>query len=125
MTTENLGGYRNGLHVDIVSGKKYYFCNHQYGMEMRVNHSDIQEVVKNPYNHRWGNGSYSNDVTEEDKAIIISFLKKRLCRYKTVSDLMNSKSKYKQKYLMQFSIKELREYIKNKEEKNVKVKSGS
>jgi len=125
MTTESLGGYRNGLRVDITSGKRYYFHNYQYGMEMSVKHSDIQEVLKNPYGHRWGNGSYSNDVIEEDKTIIISFLKKRICRYETVSDLMKSRSKYKQKYLMQFSMKELHEYIKNKEDKNVKIKSSS
>lgn len=125
MTTESLGGYRNGLYVDITSGKKYYFFNHQYGMEMKVYHSDIQDVLKRPYDHRWGNGSYSNDVSGDDKTIIISFLKKRVCKYKTVSDLMKSRSKYKQKYLMQFSMKELHEYIKNKEDKNVKIKSSS
>lgn len=124
MTKECLGGYRGKLYVDKTNGGRYYFWNNLYGMEMYVNPDDINYVIQNPQATRWGSGSYSNDVDQEDKRIIVSYLKRKICRYKTVTDVIKSRSKYKERYLMQFPMEELQEYIKNKEDKNVKVKSG-
>lgn len=124
MTKECLGGYRDKLFVDKTSGGRYYFWNNLYGMEMYVDPSDINYVIQNPYVRKWGNGSYSNDVDAKDKEAIVRYLKRKVCKYKTVTDVIKSRSKYKEKYLMQFPMEELQEYIKNKEDKNVKVKSG-
>ena len=124
MTKECLGGYCGKLFVDKTSGGRYYFWNHLYGMEMYVSPDDINYVIQKPQARKWGSGSYSNDVVHEDKKIIVSYLKRKICKYKTVTDVIKSRSKYKERYLMQFPMEELQEYIKKKEDKNVEVKSG-
>ena len=125
MGKTDLGGFRGALTVSTTSSGKYYFHNKTYGMEMYVDKKDIEHVIRQPHRHRWGNGSsYSNDVTDMDVDIIIKYLKTQARRYKTVDELMKSRSKYKEKYLMQFSMKELQEYIEKKEDTHVKVKSG-
>lgn len=111
MTRENLGGYDGKLVVDIVAGK-YYFHNYRYGMEMYVSPADVREVLEYPSRKRWGSGrSYSNDLYEQDRNLIIEYLKRKVCKYKTITDVIKSKSKYKRKYLMQFSMDELQKYI--------------
>ena len=125
MGKENLGGYRGTLTVEITSSGKYYFRNRMYGMEMYVDKRDISYVIKHPSKHIWGNGSsYSNDVTDTDRDLIVKYLQEKTRKYKTVEDLMKSGSKYKEKYLMQFPMEELQEYIEKKEGKHVKVESG-
>lgn len=125
MGKERLGGYREALTVEITRSGKYYFQNKIYGMEMYVDKKDIADVIKHPLIHTWGNGSsYSNDVTDIDIDLIVKYLKVKSRKYKTINDLMKSRSKYKEKYLTQFSMEELQEYIEKKEDKHVKVKSG-
>lgn len=125
MTKEKIGGYGNKLMVSMTATGKIYFSNSLYGMECFISPRDIREYIKYPYKNRWGSESHSNSVDEKDRDCIVNYLKRKyLSRYKSVDELMKSKSKYKRKYLMQFAFDELQEYIKKKEDKNVKVKSG-
>ena len=126
MTKEKIGGYGNKLTVSKSSSGKIYFYNNLYGMECFIHPDDIREYIKYPNKTRWSERSYSNSVDNKDRECILNYLKRKyLCRYHSVNELMKSKSKYKKKYLMQFTFNELQEYIKNKEDKDVKVKSGN
>lgn len=124
---ENLGGYQGKLIVEKSQSGKYYFHNYIYGMEAYIHPEDIAKFISSPHRRQWGDGrSFSNDIHQRDTNLMIDYLKRKLCRYKTVTDVIKSQSKYKKKYLMQFSMGELQEYIKKKEdEKHVKVKSGN
>lgn len=115
---ENLGGYNGQLVVEKLQTGKYYFHNYVYGMEAYIYPEDMAEFISSPHRGSWGDGrSFSNDIQQRDTNLMIDYLKRKLCRYKTVTDVIKSKSKYKKKYLMQFSMEELQEYIKNKEDK--------
>ena len=125
---EKLGGYNNMLVVEKAQSGKYYFHNYIYGMEAYIHPEDINEFIKKPNHRRWGKDSrsFSNDINGNDLNLMIDYLKRKLCRYKTVTDVIKSHSKYKKKYLMQFSMKELQEYINKKEDnKHVKVESSN
>lgn len=123
MGREKLGGFHNSLIVE-KENNRYVFSNDRYGMIMYVRMDDINKVINNPRKSRWSDTTYSNSVESEDKDLIIKYLKIKARKYKTVDELMKSRSKYKEKYLMQFSMEELQEYIKKKEDTHVKVKSG-
>lgn len=124
MVRENIGGYGNKLIVTKTQTGKIYFENRLYGMECYIHPNDIKEYIRYPHRTHWGEDSRSNSVDDKDRECIINYLKRKyLSKYKSVDELMKSKSKYKRKYLMQFSFDELQEYI-NKEDKNVKVTSG-
>lgn len=124
---EKLGGYNGQLVVEKTQSGKYYFHNYIYGMEAYIHPEDMSEFINRPHRRQWGEGrSISNDIQDRDLNLMIDYLKRKLCRYKTVTDVIKSQSKYKKKYLMQFSMEELQEYIRKKEDKkHVKVKSGS
>ena len=119
MTIENLGGNHGRLHVEKYSNK-YYFYNHTYGMESYIYKDDVNLFISDPRRKRWGPGyrSFSNEIETNDIKIMIEYLTKDTRKYDTVTDVIKSRSKYKKKYLMQFSMDELQEYIKNKEDKN-------
>lgn len=119
--TENLGGMYSGLKVTKHS-EHFRFVNYEYGMECRIYFNDIDKYLANPHKKHWGNNSYSNDVFDVDTDLIVKYLKKSRCRYETVTDVMKSRSKLKEKYLKQFSIDELLDYYKERKEKaNVKT----
>ena len=124
---EKLGGYNGQLVVEKTESGKYYFHNYIYGMEAYIHPEDMGEFLSRPHRRKWGEGrSISNDIQQRDLDLMIEYLKRKLCRYKTVTDVVKSQSKYKKKYLMQFSMEELQEYIKKKEDKkHVKVKSSN
>lgn len=125
MVKEKIGGYGNKLTVSKTCTGKIYFENNLYGMECYIHPDDIKEYIRYPNKTRWSERSYSNSVDSKDRETIINYLKRKyLCKYQSVDELMKSKSKYKKKYLMQFTFSELQEYIKNKEDKNVKATSG-
>ena len=121
--TESLGGLYGELKVRMYNGK-YFFYNPDYGMEMYVHPEDIREVLAHPTRTKWSSNSYSNSVEPRDKEKILEYLKSKT-KYKSVEDVLKSRSKYKKKYLTQFSFDELERYIKEKEKNYVKVESRS
>lgn len=127
MVTENLGGHRNTLTVRRETDGSYFFHNCNYGMMFRLHPSDIDEFLNHPNKKGWGpnDRSYSNNIDCKDLSVIKKYISNKIRKYKTVTDVIKSRSKYKEKYLMRFSMEELQEYIKKKEEKNGKVKSCS
>ena len=126
MVTENLGGAQGKLTVRKEASGSYFFCNSYYGMMFRLYPEDVDEFLNHPSKKEWGRDgrSYSNNIDSQDLTMIKQYIKTRMRKYKTVTDVIKSRSKYKEKYLMGFSMEELQEYIKKKEDKNVKVKSG-
>ena len=126
MTTENLGGCQNRLTVRKESSGSYFFYNSYYGMMFRLYPEDMNEFLTYPSKKEWGRDgrSYSNNIDSKDLTIIKQYIRTKMMKYKTVTDVIKSRSKYKKKHLMRFSMEELQEYIKKKEEKNGKVKSG-
>lgn len=125
MTRENLGGFQGELYVRRESNGGCSFYNDTYGMITHLHPDDINDFLKHPYQRSWGvnHRSRSNSIDGKDLDIMINYLTNVVRKYKTVTDVMKSRSKYKEKYLMQFPMEELQEYIKKKEEKNGKVKS--
>lgn len=116
--------YHNSLYVD-VDRDCYRFKNDAYGMICNVYKSDIDEYMSHPYRQSWGCCSGSNSVREDDTRAIIKFIREynKKKRYKTITDVIKSRSKYKEKYLAEFTLSELMEY-KDKEDANGKVKSS-
>lgn len=110
-----LGGMYDQLIVKKHSNC-FQFKNEDYGMDMVVYFDDIGTVISLPGNKQWNN-SYRNDVYDKDMDLIIEFLKCQRCRYKTITDVINSRSKFKEKYLKQFSVVELLDYYKERKEK--------
>lgn len=127
METENLGGVQGKLTVRKEASGSYFFHNGYYGMMFRLYPEDMDEFLNYPGKKEWGcdGRSYSNNIDSKDLTMIKQYIKTRMRKYKTVTDVIKSRSKYKEKYLMGFSMEELQEYIKKKEEKNGKVKSCS
>lgn len=111
----NLGGMYGELTVTKHSDY-FKFRNENYGMNMVVYFDDIGTVISSPSRKRWNN-SFRNDVYDKDMELIIEFLKRQRCRYKTITDVINSRSKFKEKYLKQFSVVELLDYYKERKEK--------
>lgn len=120
---EKLGGMYNGLKV-LKRTECFQFTNCEYGMRCTIYFEDIDEYLSNPYKKHWGDRSSSNDLYDTDRDEIIEYLKRSRCRYKSVTDVMKSKSKFKKKYLKQFSVKELLEYYKTKKGKSYEITSS-
>ena len=120
MVTENLGGVNGKLTVRKEASGSYFFHNSYYGMMFRLYQEDVDEFLNYPGKKEWGRDgrSYSNNIDSKDLTMIKQYIKTRMRKYKTVTDVIKSRSKYKEKYLMGFSMEELQEYIKNKEDKN-------
>lgn len=124
-----LGGWRNGLRCEKIlnSGNELValkFTNNEYGMVMTAYKKDYQKIKIEPYIKVWSSDSYSNNVDTKDMKIILSVLDKEFNRkkkYKTVTDVLKSRSKLKVKYLNQFDIEELVEYLNGKEKANGKT----
>ena len=116
--------YNNSLYVDVDTNC-YRFRNDTYGMICNVYKSDVDRYMDHPYRQGWGCRSASNSVREDDTRAIIKFIREynKKKRYKTITDVLKSRSKYKEKYLAEFTLSELMEY-KNKEDANGKVKSS-
>lgn len=123
-TTEKLGGMYSGLRVSKHSDY-FSFTNLEYGMLCRIYFRDVDKYIANPNIKHWGDNSYSNDVYDVDRDLIVKYLKKSRCRYETVTDVMNSRSKLKEKYLKQFSVRELLDYYKERKGKANEVESRS
>ena len=125
---EHLGGLYNGLTCEKIfkTGKlvAIRFENTNYGMIMNAYGKDLARIKKHPYSKFWSSDSHSNNVEPKDMDIILSVLEKefnRKKRYKTVTDVIKSRSKLKEKYLHQFDIQELVEYLNGKEKANGKT----
>lgn len=111
----NLGGMYDQLIVEKHSNY-FQFKNEDYGMNMVVYLEDIDKVISSPGKKQWNN-SRRNEVYDKDWELIAEFLKRQRCRYKTVTDVIKSRSKFKEKYLKQFSVAELLDYYKERKEK--------
>lgn len=123
MTKEKLGGMYSGLKVEKHS-EYFHFTNYEYGMNCRIYFCDIDKYIANPSRKHWGDNSSSNDVYDVDRDLIVKYLKKSRCRYETVTDVMKSRSKLKEKYLKQFSVRELLDYYKERKGKANEVTSS-
>ena len=120
---ELLGGTYNALKV-LKRTECFEFTNYEYGMRCTIYFEDINKYISNPRKKRWGDRSSSNEVYDIDRDEIIKYLRKSRCRYKSVTDIMNSKSKFKKKYLKQFSVRELLDYYKTKKGESYEVTSS-
>ena len=105
-----LGGKWDGLYV-VNHKDRYEFYNHKYSMFMNLYKEDIPEYISHPGGSRWGLSSCSNMVDDIDKAIIKEYIINNSRKYKTVTDVLKSKSRKKEKILREnFSLNELVEY---------------
>ena len=110
------------LRVALIDGLYYLFENTTYNMHLYLYKEDIEDFIKYPNQREWGRLSHSNSIAYEDYEAIVKYLKSCEKKYNTITDVLKSRSKYKEKYLKQFTIGELTEYIKQKEDKvNVKT----
>ena len=124
MTGINLGGKYGSLYVE-VRRDKYYFNNDDYGMYMTLYKEDVKEYLEKQDGHYWGNHSCSNTIHVEDKKVIRDYLLSKNRKYQTVTDVLKSRSRKKEKILREdFSLNELVEYI-GKEKANGEIESGS
>lgn len=107
-------GYCNELYLRL-EGDYYKFRNDVYGMILNIHKDEIRDYLKEPTKSSWGSYSSSNTVREDDRYFIIRYLQNKILgRYKTVTEVMNSRSKKKKEYLNKFSLGELLEYRKEK-----------
>lgn len=120
---ELIGGMYNALKV-LKRTEYFQFSNYEYGMRCNIYFEDIDKYLSDPYKKHWGDRSSSNEVYDTDRYEIIEYLKKSRCRYKSVTEVMKSKSKFKEKYLKQFSVRELLDYYKTKKGKSYEVTSS-
>lgn len=103
--------YENYLEYVISEDGSYYFQNDTYGMVCRIYKEDIDSFCRNPYRKWWGSRSHSNNIQPDD----VDAMKRFLCarhkrRYKTVTDVLKSRSKHKKEHLLKFTLSELLEY---------------
>lgn len=110
MVVEQLGGRNGTLTVEVYSSR-YHFENETYSMSCTIFKQDIKKFIAHPSSQFWGERSHSNNIAGEDIKVMIDYLNKKLRRYQTVTDVLKSRSKYKDKYLQEFSTGELLQYI--------------
>lgn len=107
---EKLGG-RNGTLTVESFGNRYCFENETYSMSCTIYKQDIKLFIARPSSQYWGERSHSNNIAGEDIKLICNYLNKKLRRYLTVTDVLKSRSKYKEKYLQEFTTGELLQYV--------------
>lgn len=123
MIRKGLGGKYGSLYVNETKDR-YYFYNRNYSMEFTLYKEDVNDYLSNPYLTRWGLFSRSNTVADEDRAMIKEYLIGKSRKYKTVTEVLKSRSRKKEKILREeFSLNELVEYKIGKEKANGKVES--
>lgn len=121
----NLGGRYGSLNVKKYQDR-YEFDNHNYSMYLTLYKIDVADYLSHQDSKRWGMRSSSNSIADEDKKLIKEYLLKHSRKYKTVTDVVKSRSKYKEKILREdFSLNELLEYKEGKEKTNGKIESCS
>lgn len=117
-TNDEAGLRRLGLSKEFI-----YFENYSTAMYLKLHKSEIDMFIEYKPTRLSTDSrfriSYSNNINKEEVDIITEYLirnyKKR--KYKTVSDLINSKTRLENKkrmLLKNYSINELVEYIENK-----------
>ena len=105
-----LGGKWGGLYV-IKYKDKYEFYNHSYGMVLELYKEDVSDYLSHQEFCHWGAHSNSNAVSDEDKRIIKDYLLNKSRKYKTVTDVLKSRCRHKEKMLREnYSLDELVEY---------------
>lgn len=123
MSTIELGGKYGSLKVKRYQNR-YEFYNNNYGMILTLYKEDVSDYLSNPYLFSWGLYSHSNTVADEDKEVIKEYLLNSSRKYKTVTEVLKSRSTKKEKILRDdFSLNELLEYKIGKEKTNGKVES--
>lgn len=110
MTVEKLGGRNGSLTVEVYSSR-YRFENETYSMTCTIYKQDIKKFIAHPSSQFWGEHSHSNNIAGEDIKVMINYLNTKLRKYLTVTDVLKSRSKYKNKYLQEFTTGELLQYI--------------
>lgn len=113
-----LGGRYGSLCVYEYK-QRYEFYNGNYSMELLLYKEDINEYLSRQTDCHWGLNSRSNTVATEDRRIIRNYLLSKARKYKTVTEVLKSRSKRKEKILREnFSLDELVKYKIGKEKVN-------
>lgn len=113
-----LGGKYGSLCVYEYK-QRYEFYNGSYSMELMLYKEDINEYLSRQNDCRWGLNSRSNTVATEDRIIIRNYLLNKARKYKTVTEVLKSRSRRKEKILREdFSLDELVKYKIGKEKAN-------
>lgn len=121
----NLGGRRGNLCVEKHQNR-YEFINPTYSMYLTLYKVDVKEYLLHQNDKRWGVCSNSNSISDVDKEVIRQYLLKNGRKYKTVIDVVKSRSKNKEIILREeFTLNELIEYKTEKEKANGKNESCS